>query len=113
VVGPEAMVGVSTHTAAQASGACGQPIDYLAIGPVFPTASKRQPDPTVGTAGVRAVAEIAATAGLPVVAIGGISLGQAPAVLEAGATAVAVISDLLVGDPAARARAWIDALAIR
>jgi len=113
VVGSDAVVGLSTHSAVQAADACGQPISYLAIGPVFPTGSKRRPDPVVGTAGVRAAAEIAAKAGLPVVAIGGISLEQAPAVLEAGAASVAVISDLLAGEPAARARAWVEALTSR
>lgn len=110
MVGPGAMVGVSTHSLEQARRACETSASYLAIGPVFATGTKARPDPVVGTAGVEAVARVAAARGLPVVAIGGITLERAPAVLDAGAASVAVIADLLVGDPGARARAWVDAL---
>ncbi len=110
IVGPDALVGWSTHSIAQAVEACQVPVSYVAMGPVFATATKAQPDPVVGVAGVRAVASLAGEQGIPVVAIGGITLDRALAVLEVGATSVAVISDLLVGDPAARARAWLDVL---
>jgi len=106
----KAVIGLSTHSAAQVRQARQQPIDYLAIGPVFSTQTKRPPDPEVGLAGVREAAGLAAVYQLPVVAIGGITLETAPAVIEAGATSVAVISDLLVGDPAARARDYLSTL---
>lgn len=111
IVGPEALVGLSTHSPSQADAACREPISYVAIGPVFSTASKARPDPEVGVDGVRAVAAIGRAVGIPVVAIGGITLERAPDVLAAGATAVAVIADLLVDDPGARVRTWLDALA--
>lgn len=107
VVGPGAWVGVSTHTDEQLAAACREPIDYVAIGPVFSTSTKHQPDPVVGLEGVRRAAPVARAAGLPLVAIGGITLASAPAVLAAGADAVAVISDLLAGDPAVRARQYL------
>jgi thiamine-phosphate pyrophosphorylase len=105
-----AIVGLSTHDEAQARDACAQPISYLAIGPVFATTSKAQPDPVVGLAGVRMAAALAAPHALPVIAIGGITLERAPSVIAAGASSVAVISDLLADDLAARARAFVDAL---
>lgn len=105
-----ACIGLSTHTDAQVLDAIAQPIDYLAIGPAFPTSSKAQPDPVVGLAGIRAASARAAARGIPVVAIGGISLERAPQVIDAGATSVAVIADLLRGEPGERARAFLDAL---
>ena len=108
MVGADAILGLSTHTDAQLEAACAQPVSYLAIGPVFGTTSKAQPDPVVGLEGVERSARRARQAGLPLVAIGGITLETAPAVLKAGADAVAVISDLLVGDPGARARVWLE-----
>jgi len=110
IVGHGAIVGVSTHSIDQARHACGGPVSYVAVGPVFATGTKARPDPVVGTAGVEEVARLAGACGLPVVAIGGITLERAQAVLDAGAASVAVIADLLVGDPGARARAWVDAL---
>lgn len=110
VVGPDAIVGYSTHSEAQFNAACEEPVSYLAIGPVFGTTSKAQPDPTVGIEMVARVAPRARQAGKPLVAIGGITLETAPRVLASGADAVAVISDLLVGDPGARARAYLAAL---
>ena len=67
------------------------PIDYLAIGPVFPTATKQNPDPVVGVEGLRQVRQIAGD--IPLVAIGGITVENVAEVLEAGADAVALISD--------------------
>jgi thiamine-phosphate pyrophosphorylase len=107
---PPAIVGLSTHNEAQACDACAQPISYLAIGPVFATTSKARPDPVVGLDGVRLAVACAASHALPVVAIGGITLERAPSVIAAGASSVAVISDLLADDLAARARAFLDAL---
>jgi thiamine-phosphate pyrophosphorylase len=104
------MIGLSTHNADQMAEAVGQPISYAAIGPIFATTSKERPDPIVGLDGVRAAASVVTGRDLPLVAIGGITLDQAPDVIAAGASSVAVISDLLVGDPGSRARAFLDAL---
>jgi len=111
IVGPDRLVGLSTHAADQVKAGCEAPVSYIAIGPVFPTSSKDDPDPVVGLEGVRRAVSIAGVSGLPVVAIGGITLEQAAAVREAGAASLAVISDLLIGSPGARAAAWLAALA--
>lgn len=106
LLGEAACVGLSTHTGEQVDAAVTQPIDYLAIGPVFATATKATGYDAVGLSRVTA----AASRGFPVVAIGGITLDNAADVLRAGATAVAVISDLAVRDPAARVRAFLNRL---
>jgi thiamine-phosphate pyrophosphorylase len=112
VLGNAAVVGVSTHNAGQTRLALAEPVDYVAIGPVFRTASKDRPDPVVGLEGVREALAILTSSGRPLVAIGGITLERAPAVIEGGADSVAVISDLLSGgDPATRARVFLAALA--
>ena len=101
-------IGLSTHTSRQIAAAAREPIDYLAIGPVFGTGTK---DTGYRAVGLGMVAEAARNAaGLPVVAIGGITLDTAPGVLEAGAASVAVISDLLFGDPAERVAKYLRAL---
>jgi len=104
------LIGVSTHSVEQAKAALSEPVDYLAIGPVFGTSTKARPDPEVGLDGVRAVSVLARARRRPVVAIGGITLARAPEVLAAGADSVAVIADLLHGDPGERARAFLQAL---
>lgn len=101
-------IGLSTHTHDQIAAAASEPVDYIAIGPVFGTGTKDTGHDAVGLDMVRAAAR--GSAGRPVVAIGGITLATASRVIEAGAASVAVISDLLSGDPAARVRAYIDAL---
>jgi thiamine-phosphate diphosphorylase len=113
LLGEAAVVGFSTHSVEQASGAAGLPVNYVAIGPVFATSSKEKPDPVVGLEGVRRVR--AATGTLPLVAIGGISPETARAVLRAGADSVAVIGALVANltDPAEitrRTRAFLAAL---
>ena len=95
IVGSGRWVGVSTHNVAQVAEADKSSADYIAIGPVFATASKQNPDPVVGVAGVR---EARALTGKPLVAIGGITRQNCRAVIESGADAVAVISHL-VRDP--------------
>ncbi|HUF48236.1 MAG TPA: thiamine phosphate synthase [Vicinamibacterales bacterium] len=110
ITGPDALVGVSTHTLAQLEQALAAPVSYVAFGPVFPTRSKAHPDPVVGLEGVAAARRLSAPAGVPLVAIGGITRARAPAVLAAGASSVAVIADLVGHDPAARARAWVAAV---
>ncbi|MDP3718530.1 MAG: thiamine phosphate synthase [Acidobacteriota bacterium] len=111
IVGPDAWLGLSTHTVEQWTAALAAPISYVAIGPVFETGTKATGFAAVGLHTVRLVATAAAARALPVVAIGGITIERAPAVIEAGAAAVAVISGLLAGPPEARARAFIRALA--
>lgn len=110
IVGPDAWVGLSTHSPDQAARALEEPIDYLAIGPVFDTGTKATGYEAVGVDLVARVAALARPRGVPVVAIGGITLERAPAVLAAGADSVCVIADLLRGDPESRARAFVAAL---
>jgi len=99
------VVGLSTHTLDQVRAGLDEPADYVAIGPVFPTVSKVHADPAIGMAMVTTAASCVGRR--PLVAIGGITLETAPGVLGAGATSVAVISDLLKGDLAGRARAFV------
>jgi thiamine-phosphate pyrophosphorylase len=107
VVGPGAIVGLSTHTPDQLGRAVREPIDYLAIGPVFGTDTKATGYDPIGVDAVRRAS--AAARGVPLVAIGGITRERAQSVLEAGASSVAVITDLLKGsDPAARVREFLD-----
>jgi thiamine-phosphate pyrophosphorylase len=96
VVGAERIVGLSTHNAAQMAEALTKPVNYLAIGPVFATGSKQNPDPVVGLDGVSQARRMRDDAGLPLplVAIGGITRANAGAVLKAGADSVAVIGDI-------------------
>lgn len=111
LLGPDRIIGFSTHSTAQLDDAVQQDINYVAIGPVFGTASK---DTGYDVVGLKLVEEAAARArprGLEVVAIGGITIERAPDVIRAGATAVAIISDLLsTGNPRARVREYLDKL---
>ena len=109
ILGPDAIVGLSTHTADQIGAATGEPISYLAIGPVYGTPTKETGYAAVGLERVAEAARLARS--LPVVAIGGITLETAPAVIAPGASCVAVISDLLRdGDPTARVRRFLEVL---
>ena len=99
------LIGLSTHDLTQIESAMRGPADHLAIGPVFQTVTKIDAESAVGVAAVKQAARVAA--GRPLVAIGGITLANAPEVLAAGASAVAVISDLLVGDIGRRAREYV------
>jgi thiamine-phosphate pyrophosphorylase len=89
---PRQMLGVSTHNLEQAAEAEASSADYVAIGPIFPTASKERPDPVVGLEGLKRVRRVVKK---PLVAIGGISLENAKLVIEAGADSVAVIGSLM------------------
>ena len=91
VVGDRLWVGVSTHSVEQVRAVESGPLDYVAIGPVFATSSKQDPDPVVGLEGVQAARRATAR---PLVAIGGITRANCRAVIEAGADSVAVISEL-------------------
>ena len=105
---PDGVVGLSTHDTRQVDEALASAADYIAVGPVFGSATK---DTGYTARGLGLVSE-AAGRGKPVVAIGGIDLDRAPAVIAAGAASVAVISDLLTGgDPEARVKAYLRALA--
>jgi thiamine-phosphate pyrophosphorylase len=106
LVGPSAIVGASTHSVAQVESALEEPIDYLAVGPVFATGTKDTGYEPVGLDMVRRAADLARHRGVPVVAIGGITRATAPAVLDAGASSVAVISGLMREDVVASVRAF-------
>lgn len=110
IIAGDQFIGVSTHNQSQVAAAIRDNADYLAMGPVYTTGSKANPDPVVGLEGVARAAAEARTSGRPLVAIGGITLTTAPAVIASGADSVAVISDLLDGDSRARARAFVRAL---
>jgi thiamine-phosphate pyrophosphorylase len=111
LLGEGKVVGFSTHSVEQAVEAARLPVDYIAIGPVFSTMSKENPDPVVGLEGVRRV-RAAVGAAVKLVAIGGITLESAPSVLEAGADSVAVIGALIgPSDPAEINRRTRDFLA--
>jgi thiamine-phosphate pyrophosphorylase len=98
LLGGGAVVGFSTHGVEQAAEAARLPVDYVAVGPVFATSSKHNPDPVVGLEGVSRVR--GAVGRLPLVAIGGVTAESARSVLEAGADSVAVIGALLdTSDP--------------
>jgi thiamine-phosphate pyrophosphorylase len=92
IIGPQRWLGVSTHNPEQLSEADKTSADYLAIGPIFATTSKLNPDPVIGLGGLRRARELTRK---PLVAIGGITRANARSVIDAGADSVAVISDLL------------------
>ncbi|MBS1824172.1 MAG: thiamine phosphate synthase [Acidobacteria bacterium] len=105
-----ALLGFSTHNATQLQAGDQEPVDYLAIGPVFATGSKENPDPVLGVDQIR---DLRALTTRPLVAIGGITLRNAEALFHAGIDSVAVISDLLPADDdlSARIREWVRATA--
>jgi thiamine-phosphate pyrophosphorylase len=108
VGGSDKLVGVSTHNLEQFQRAAASTADYIAIGPVFSTTSKANPDPVVGVDFIRRVRSLTDK---PIVAIGGITLERAATVIEAGADSVAVISGILgAPNPAQRARQYLETL---
>jgi thiamine-phosphate pyrophosphorylase len=111
LLGPAAIVGYSTHAMEQIKAALAEPVSYVAVGPVFGTRTKATGYEPVG---LELVAEAARLSrGVPIVAIGGITLETAPGVLAAGASAVAVIGDLLAGgDPKAAVAAYRQTLGL-
>src|SRR5579864_2378510 len=103
--GQDRWVGVSTHTLAQLAAADRTSADYIAFGPIFPTATKKNPDPVVGMELLREARRITKK---PLVAIGGITLERAAEVYRAGADSLAVVRDLICApDPGARAREFL------
>ncbi len=106
LLGENRIVGFSTHSVKQALEADRAPVDYIAIGPVFRTSTKENPEAIVG---LEAIAAIKSQSSKPLVAIGGITLALALSVIEAGADSVAVISDLFsTNDISERTREFID-----
>jgi thiamine-phosphate pyrophosphorylase len=113
ILGDAAIVGLSTHTPDQIEAALREPVSYVAIGPVFATGTKATGYVSLGLEPVRRAASRTRERGLPLIAIGGVTLDTAPDVIRAGATTVAVISDLVAGgDPAARVRAYLARLTV-
>lgn len=113
ILGPRSLVGFSTHNERQFRNAAAEPVDYLALGPIFQTGSKLNPDPVVGLDEFRRLRSLTA---LPLVAIGGITRDNARDVIAAGADAIAVIGDLFAGSCNAasirmRAECWVELLA--
>jgi thiamine-phosphate pyrophosphorylase len=108
VVGKEMLVGVSTHSLEQFRRATSTSADYIAVGPIFATTSKANPDPVVGLELLR---QVRALTDKPIVAIGGITLERAPSVIAAGANSVAVIRDVVcAASPGERARRFLEIL---
>ena len=112
VMGEAGWIGFSTHNEEQLRAALGEPVDYVALGPMFETRSKLNPDPVVGVAELRRLRPLTRK---PLVAIGGITRATAREVIEAGADSVAIIADLFAQDCTAmalraRAQEWVQLL---
>ena len=108
VIGEGKLLGISTHNVEQFKDAAATSADYVAVGPVFSTLTKANPDPVVGIEFIRRVRPLTDK---PIVAIGGITLERAAEVIQAGADSVAVISDILLApDAGLRARQYIELL---
>jgi thiamine-phosphate pyrophosphorylase len=108
IVGAQKWVGVSTHNLEQLKSAAESSAEYLAVGPIFSTGSKVNPDPVVGVEFVRKARSLTEK---PIVAIGGITLERAAGVIQAGADSVAVIGDIWRSDsPGRRAREYVELL---
>jgi thiamine-phosphate pyrophosphorylase len=111
IIGPNALMGFSTHNDDQMREAQKEPVDYFAFGPVFATGTKAKPDPITGTEGLRGARALTAK---PLVAIGGITLENAGACFEAGADSLAIISGMIPEDAEkaglrARMTEWLQA----
>ena len=108
VIGARRLLGVSAHNLKQFRDAAITSADYVAVGPVYPTSTKANPDPVVG---IELIRQVRALTEKPIVAIGGITLERAAEVIQAGADSVAVISDILrAPEPGRRARQYIEFL---
>jgi len=108
IVGSQGVIGLSTHNFEQLQAAVQTSADYIAVGPIFATASKKRPDPVVGVDFIRQARQFTPK---PIVAIGGITLDTVREVMEAGADSVALISDILTAKrPAARVRQYLEIL---
>lgn len=108
ILGNEKLVGVSTHNLEQFRRAAETSADYIAVGPIFDTKSKKNPDPVVGIELLKQVRKLTSK---PIVAIGGITLETARSVIDAGADSVAVISDIVcAASPMERASQYLEVL---
>ena len=108
VIGADAVVGMSTHTVDQLERALEEPVTYVAVGPVFGTTTKSTGYEPIGLERVADAARRATARGLPLVAIGGITIERAASVIAVGAASVAVIGDLLAtGDPEGQTRNFL------
>jgi thiamine-phosphate pyrophosphorylase len=108
VIGARKLLGISTHSLEQLQEAVATSADYVAVGPVYCTSTKANPDPVVGIELIRRIRPLTYK---PIVAIGGITLDRAAEVIQAGADSVAVIGDILLApDPGQRARQYIEFL---
>lgn len=96
LLGPDAVIGFSTHNIGQAREAAAMPVDYVAFGPIFPTRTKQDPDPVVGLDILPQIRDVVSP--LPLVAIGGIDADNVASVIAAGAESAAVIRVVLVGN---------------
>lgn len=111
LMGDSAIIGYSTHSIEQAIAAAKLPVDYIAIGPIYQTNSKENPDPVVGLDMLRAMRLLIDK---PLVAIGGITFSTCPDVWDAGADSVAIISDLYTGgEVVSRTREFCSLLSAR
>lgn len=111
MLGPKAIIGLSTHNLGQAQEAVRLPVDYIAVGPIFSTVTKADTAQVLGLAGLKAIRQEVGE--VPLVAIGGISVELARQVIDAGASAIALINALLAhpSEITARTTALIQALA--
>ncbi len=108
IVGSSALVGISTHNEAQALAGAREAVEYIAVGPIFETPTKRNSSRAIGTDRLRRICQ---SVDCPVVAIGGIGLSNLAEVFDAGASSVAVISDLIGrGEIRSRAREFLNKL---
>lgn len=105
ILGESALIGLSTHSLEQALDADRESVDYIAVGPIFPTQTKANPDRVLGLSTLRTICSSVAK---PVVAIGGIRLEMIRDIFDCGAASIAVISDLLCSsDVAERTKVWV------
>lgn len=106
ITGPQTLLGYSTHNEAQLRTAANEPVDYVALGPIFGTATKENPDATVGIDELRRIRPLTDR---PLVAIGGITRDTALSVRAAGADSLAIVADLFPSDGRIRQRTeeWI------
>lgn len=109
ITGPKTIIGFSTHNEAQLRASADEPVDYVALGPIFGTATKENPDAVVGVEELRRIRPLTQR---PLVAIGGITRSTAPRVREAGADSLAIVADLFPddGDIRRRTAEWVQLL---
>lgn len=98
LLGPNAIIGISTHNIEQALDAAKKPVNYIAVGPIFPSQTKSDIEEPIGFDGIRELKKL--TGSIPLVAIGGINADSVASVIKAGASSAAVISAILCsGNP--------------